>query len=72
MGILPRLSGDMCQPRPGLPGPYDELQLLPRSTWSGRPAWSRLVPALCNGIILFDDGHDLTPDGHDGPVALSA
>ena len=20
---------------------------------------------LCNGIILFDDGHYLTPDGHD-------
>jgi hypothetical protein len=20
---------------------------------------------LCNGVILFDDGHYLTPDGHD-------
>ena len=30
---------------------------------------------LCNGIILFDDGHYLTPDGHDqlisGLTALS-
>ncbi len=25
---------------------------------------------LCNGIILFDDGHYLTPDGHD--VLVSA
>ena len=25
---------------------------------------------LCNGIILFDDGHYLTPDGHDGLVSL--
>ncbi len=27
---------------------------------------------LCNGIILFDDGHYLTPDGHDGLVSLPA
>ena len=27
---------------------------------------------LCNGIILFDDGHYLTPDGHDQLVDLSA
>ena len=26
--------------------------------------WSR----LCNGVILFDDGHYLTPDGHDETV----
>ena len=23
---------------------------------------------LCNGVILFDDGHYLTPDGHDQVV----
>ncbi len=27
---------------------------------------------LCNGVILFDDGHYLTPDGADHPIALSA
>jgi hypothetical protein len=27
---------------------------------------------LCNGIILFDDGHYLTPDGHDGLVSVPA
>ena len=27
---------------------------------------------LCNGVILFDDGHYLTPDGHDETIALSA
>jgi hypothetical protein len=28
---------------------------------------------LCNGVILFDDGHYLTPDGHDHLLAgLSA
>ena len=25
---------------------------------------------LCNGIVLFDDGHYLTPDGHDEVVTL--
>ena len=23
---------------------------------------------LCNGVILFDDGHYLAPDGHSGTV----
>jgi hypothetical protein len=27
---------------------------------------------LCNGIVLFDDGHYLTPDGHDHLLPLSA
>lgn len=27
---------------------------------------------LCNGIILFDDGHYLTPDGHDRLLTLTA
>jgi hypothetical protein len=27
---------------------------------------------LCNGVILFDDGHYLTPDGHDQLVSQSA
>ena len=27
---------------------------------------------LCNGIILFDDGHYLTPDGHDELVTVPA
>jgi hypothetical protein len=27
---------------------------------------------LCNGLILFDDGHYLTPDGHDHTLTLSA
>ena len=27
---------------------------------------------LCNGIVLFDDGHYLTPDGHDHLLTLSA
>ena len=30
--------------------------------------WSR----LCNGLILFDDGFYLAPDGHSEPVLLSA
>jgi hypothetical protein len=30
--------------------------------------WSR----LCNGIILFDDGHYLTPEGSDQLVALAS
>jgi len=30
--------------------------------------WTR----LCNGIILFDDGHYLTPDGHDELVLAAA
>jgi hypothetical protein len=25
---------------------------------------------LCNGVILFDDGHYLAPDGHAEPVPL--
>lgn len=28
--------------------------------------WSR----LCNGVILFDDGKYLTPDGHEASVPL--
>jgi hypothetical protein len=28
--------------------------------------WSR----LCNGVILFDDGFFLAPDGHCGPVLM--
>ncbi|GAA4380151.1 DUF5999 family protein [Nocardioides caricicola] len=24
---------------------------------------------LCNGVILFDDGHYLTPDGRDHPIS---
>ncbi len=24
---------------------------------------------LCNGVILFDDGHYLTPDGHDHAIS---
>ena len=27
---------------------------------------------LCNGLIVFDDGHYLTPDGHDHVLSLSA
>lgn len=27
---------------------------------------------LCNGVILFDDGHFLTPEGHDRVVRLYA
>ena len=27
---------------------------------------------LCNGVIVFDDGHYLTPDGHDHVVRISA
>ena len=27
---------------------------------------------LCNGVILFDDGYYLAPDGHSEPVLLSA
>ena len=27
---------------------------------------------LCNGVVLFDDGHYLTPDGHDHLLPLSA
>lgn len=27
---------------------------------------------LCNGVILFDDGHYLTPDGQDHLLARSA
>lgn len=35
----------------------------------GDQGWCR----LCNGVILFDDGHFLTPDGHDARVgSLSA
>ena len=27
---------------------------------------------LCNGVIRFDDGHYLTPDGHDHTIVVSA
>jgi hypothetical protein len=27
---------------------------------------------LCNGVIVFDDGHYLTPDGHDYLLPVSA
>ena len=27
---------------------------------------------LCNGVILFDDGYFIAPDGHSEPVVLAA
>ncbi|WP_028643035.1 DUF5999 family protein [Nocardioides sp. URHA0020] len=35
---------------------------------NGDQGWCR----LCNGVILFDDGHYLTPDGHDAPITLAS
>jgi uncharacterized protein DUF5999 len=34
---------------------------------SGDQGWSR----LCNGVIRFDDGRYLTPDGVDQTIALA-
>lgn len=59
----------MCSHHPACPDAQDtdccRAHVVADHTEQG---WCR----LCNGIILFDDGHYLTPDGHDELVTLSA
>ena len=52
----------MCDHSPACPAPTDA------ACWSAHvtadhseQGWCR----LCNGVVLFDDGHYLTPDGTD-------
>lgn len=52
----------MCDHSPACPDPADP------ACWSAHvtadhseQGWCR----LCNGVVLFDDGHYLTPDGID-------
>jgi hypothetical protein len=58
----------MCSHHPACPDAQDtdcyRAHVVSDHTEQG---WCR----LCNGIILFDDGHYLTPDGHDQAVSLS-
>jgi hypothetical protein len=59
----------MCSHHPACPDAADNdchrAHVVADHTEQG---WCR----LCNGIILFTDGHYLTPDGHDATVSLSA
>jgi hypothetical protein len=66
--ILGRES-KMCSHTPACPDVHDSDRCRAHvvADRSGQ-GWCR----LCNGIILFDDGHYLTPDGHDEVVALLA
>jgi len=52
----------MCSHKPACPDVHDtdccRAHVVADRSGQG---WCR----LCNGIILFDDGHYLTPDGHD-------
>lgn len=61
----------MCNHTPGCPG-VDATDCCTAHVVADHlhdQGWCR----LCNGVILFDDGHYLTPDGHDQLVApLSA
>ncbi len=61
----------MCHHQPDCPGPAsrDCCTAHVVSDHMEDQGWCR----LCNGVILFDDGHYLTPDGvdHDVP-SLSA
>ena len=59
----------MCSHTPACPDVRDSDRCRAHvvSDRSGQ-GWCR----LCNGIILFDDGHYLTPDGHDQRVDVSA
>ena len=57
----------MCAHVPNCPGVEDQ------GAWTAHvvadhqeQGWSR----LCNGVILFDDGFFLAPDGHSEPVLL--
>ena len=60
---------DMCSHTPACPDVHDSdcCRAHVVADRSGQ-GWCR----LCNGIILFDDGHYLTPEGHDQVVQLSA
>ena len=52
----------MCSHEPACPDIHANDSAAPTSRPTGAgPGWCR----LCNGIILFDDGHYLTPDGKD-------
>ena len=52
----------MCSHTPACPDPHDanccRAHVVADRSGQG---WCR----LCNGIILFDDGHYLTPEGND-------
>ena len=57
----------MCTHTPRCPSAEDQW------AWTAHVAvdrpqqgWSR----LCNGVILFDDGFYLAPDGHSEPVLM--
>jgi Family of unknown function (DUF5999) len=69
-GNLPAGGTTMCNHSPGCP----EIEAADRcsahvvSDHLHDQGWCR----LCNGLILFDDGHYLTPDGHDHVLTLSA
>jgi Family of unknown function (DUF5999) len=59
----------MCAHTPACPSAND------RDCWTAHvvadhseQGWCR----LCNGVILFDDGYYLAPDGHSEPVLLTA
>ncbi len=55
----------MCDHQPACPS-IDEADCCRAHVVADRSdqGWCR----LCNGVILFDDGHYLTPDGHDQVV----
>jgi hypothetical protein len=58
----------MCHHQPRCPGPPAPDRAAARIVAS-RPeqGWS----LLCNGVILFDDGGTLLPDGHPVPSVVS-
>src|ERR1044072_8347342 len=66
-----RLGGrdDMCTHNPRCPdlSATDCCNAQVVSNHLDDQGWCR----LCNGVIWFDDGHYLTPDGHDHTIALS-
>jgi len=66
---FPGEEPDMCSHTPACPDVHDSdcchAHVVADRSGQG---WCR----LCNGIILFDDGHYLTPEGNDQIVKLSA
>ncbi len=57
----------MCAHMPSCPGAEDQRPWTAHVvTDHSEQGWSR----LCNGVILFDDGFYLAPDGHSEPVLM--
>jgi hypothetical protein len=59
----------MCAHRPSCPEAID------RSCWTAHvvsdhseQGWTK----LCNGVIVFDDGYYLAPDGHSDQILAAA